>query len=206
VDHTALMSSAPYWMHDGSGNYFVFTGFSGPTTLTGVPAAGSYGALAVPLANGAPIFQSAQLNVTAIHTLTAAVEVAVEIGEAIVVRAEVDDAAAQAVIAAIEGEDGIHEHYVADGESSYTWAWQRAVTEIAVFGAPLLRASVITDDMNAVPGAELSVAISAPGALTDTLVIDTVDLEFPQANQPPRRTCEASTVKLETVLDALKSQ
>jgi hypothetical protein len=147
----------------------------------------------------------------------AAITEDIPVGTTVVVRSQVDDSAAQAAIAAIEGGDGIHEHFVGDGELSYSGCVERADAELDAFGAALLRADWVTQDMQAMPGAEQVINMSSPSALSATLMIDSVSVTFPVdltriATSPtttcssdlfPIRACQGSTVKLANVLDAI---
>lgn len=208
------------WMYDESGNYFVFTTIppgGPPDLLSGIPASG-YGALTVSLEVGQRLYQTGHLDSLTVLNESGAVDTAINRGDAVVVRVQYDDSAAQTAIAAIEGGDGIREHAVTDGDLTYVGCAERAVAELDTFSATLTRAAWVTRDMQAKPGAQQAIAMTSPAALSTTLTIDSVTIDFPidntliatsptstcAATRFPRRTCHGSTVKLETILDAIK--
>jgi hypothetical protein len=57
--------------------------------------------------------------------------------------------------------------------------------------------------MNARPGAQQIINITGTGALSVTETIESVTLDFPIPNHPPRRSCEASAVKVADLFDAI---
>lgn len=190
------------WFHDGNGNYFATRGnlHGPPDFLTGIPATG-YGSVPLVIAAGTPVFQTHHLEAVAAITADGAVPSDIEAGEAVVVRVQVDDSAAQTAIAAIEGGDGIHVRTVTDDTLTYIGCLARGEAELDVFSDALLRATWVTYDMNAKPGTRQVINLASPDALSAQLTVDTVVLEFPISNYPPKRTCEGSTVKLATILD-----
>jgi hypothetical protein len=196
----------PGWFTADNENYWYAAGPTAPygppagTAISGVPTSG-YGAIPVDLPSGTIVYQVPYLVDV---TITAAITEEIPAGTSLVVRAQKDDAAAQAAIAAIEGGDGIHEHIVSDGDLSYAGCLQRAEAELDLFGATLVRASWLTYDMAAVPGAEQVINWSGADTVSATLMIDTVTLTFPLGTHPPLRSCQGSTVKLATVLDAIR--
>jgi hypothetical protein len=57
--------------------------------------------------------------------------------------------------------------------------------------------------MNAVPGTQQVINIAGTGALSATVTVESVLIDFPSANRPPRRTCQGSIVKVARAIDAL---
>jgi hypothetical protein len=196
--------SVPAWLTDGSGNYFYAAGPVVPIgphdVITGIPASG-YGSIPLEFETGAPVYQAPSL---ADVTVLAAITEDVPVGADLIVRAQKNDSAAQTAIAAIEGGDGIHEHFVSDSSLSYAGCAARAQAELDLFSDTLLRASWNTYDMRAMPGGEQSINITGTDTVSATLLIDSVTLTFPIPHHQPLRTCEGSTVKLATILDAIK--
>lgn len=192
------------WVHDGDGHYAAYrsSDLVAPFNLLSIPSSG-YGSIPIEWPAGTPLYQCHHLETVASVAPSSDVERDVDIGEPVVVRAHVNDTAAQTAIAAIEGGDGIHEHVIEDGDLTYAGCVERASAELDVFSAALVRAGWVTHDMNARPGTRQVVSLAAPDLLNTELTIDSATLEFPINNYPPRRTCEGSTVKLATVLDAI---
>jgi hypothetical protein len=192
------------WLSDNNGHYFYAqsrTPLGGGLYLfEGIPASG-YGSVPVDFVSGQAIYGAPYFFSM---TLETALTQEIPAGEAVYVRAQADDAVAQAAIAAIEGGDGIHEHFVSDGSLSYLGCAARAQAELDLFSDTLLRASWNTYDMRAMPGGEQSINITGTDTVSATLLIDSVTLTFPIPHHQPLRTCEGSTVKLATILDAIK--
>jgi hypothetical protein len=209
--------AGPSWVHDGNGHYFYIGGVVAgpPITSSGTPASG-YGSIPIDMPLDTPLYEVPVLfGVVPVATITEEIPE----GTSVVVRTQVDDSAAQTAIAAIEGGDGIHEHFVSDGDLSYAGCVERAQAELDVFSESLIRAEWVTHDLQAEAGATQVVNLSSPSALSTTLTIDSVNVTFPVdltsiATSPtttcdsdlwPRRVCQGSTVKLETVLDAIRN-
>jgi hypothetical protein len=198
----STLVTAPSWLHDGDGHYFyIGSVVAGPPITTGGTPASGYGSIPIDLPLDAPLYEVAHIsNVSPVAAITEDIPV----GTTVVVRAQVDDSAAQTAIAAIEGGDGIHEHCVSDSSLSYAGCVARAQAELDLFSDTLLRASWNTYDMRAMPGGEQSINITGTDTVSATLLIDSVTLTFPIPHHQPLRTCEGSTVKLATILDAIK--
>jgi hypothetical protein len=213
--------TAPGWMTDGQGSYFYYGAMTivgaGPNyELSSIPASG-YGSIQAGTYHpiGTPLYGTPYLvNVTPL----AAISEEIPAGAPLIVRSQKDDTSAQTTIAAIEGGDGIHEYFVSDGDLSYAGCAERAQAELDVFSEALVRAEWVTHDLQAVPGASQAINLTSPSALSTTLTIDAVTITVPvdltniatsptttcDSNLWPRRVCQGSTVKLETVLDAIK--
>jgi hypothetical protein len=87
-----------------------------------------------------------------------------------------DDTAAQTALAALEGGDGIHEHYVQDRRLSFQGATDRATAELARYANPLERLTYRTHDPNTRPGARVTVNLAAPASITGTFTIQSVTI------------------------------
>jgi hypothetical protein len=205
---------SPRWLTDGAGNYF-HASVVDSDTLGSIPAAGEFGCLPVPLVTGQTIWGVDALLGVEVDGVSGTV-FAIEVGDTVAVEEMVEDASAQSAVAAIEGGDGIHEHSVVDGRLSSDGCAERAQAELDTFSASLTRASWVTHDMQAVAGATQATNITSP-TFNTSLTIDSVSIDFlvdntaiaasPAApcdsNRWPRRVVQGSTVKLETVLDAI---
>ena len=121
-------------------------------------------------------------------------------GEVVVQRVELEDTTAQALVAAIEGGDGVHEHIVSDNTLTVDGAITRATQELAAFTSSLTTIAWETEDLNARPGRVQSVDFDS---VVDDLTITRVTLSFPVPNGRPRRQCEATNVRTSEVLDAI---
>jgi hypothetical protein len=206
-DGSWVLSTGTFWCQIGD-QVVSFGGLSG-NDLTSVPASG-LGSLQHDV--GAGTYVRALGMLTGVTGLT----LAQDAGAEVVVQAQEDDAAAQAVIAAIEGGDGVHEHVIVDGRLSADGATQRALAELDTFASSLVRASWVTTNMETLAGASQATNITSP-TFNTTLTIDSVTVDFPVDNTAiatsptspcdsdrwPRRVAQGSTVKLETVLDAI---
>lgn len=179
------------------GDQAIYFGAFGGGALSSIPASG-FGSLQHGVGAGDSVRALGML--VGVDGLTLAQDAGVEV----VVRVEEDDAAAQATISALEGGDGVHEHIVKDGRLSIDGCTERAEAELTAFSAELLRASWETYDLNAVPGTIQTLNLASPDVVTGDLTVDSVQLDFPLTNYHPRRRCEGSTVKLETIMDRIK--
>lgn len=196
------------WATDGRGNFLKYS-FSLLTVdgnyIYDVPYTdGAYGALTVDLPDGTPLYKVHHLVNAVPQTASGTVETAIPTGSEMVVRMQVTDGTYTSNAAAIEGGDGVHEHFISDGDLTYVGCLERATAELAAFNGALLSASWVTYDMNATPGAEQVINTSSPDTISDTLIIESVAFEFERANAPPKRACRGSTVRLETIFDAIK--
>jgi len=98
------------------------------------------------------------------------------IGTAVNMWVAADDTTAQTALAALEGGDGIHEHYVQDRRLSYSGMTERAQGELARFKNPLETIRYKTHDPNTRPGALVTVNLAAPASITGTFTIQSVTI------------------------------
>lgn len=159
--------------------------------LTGVPASGP-GAITADLLAG-----------TVISTAPALVGVApaqrATIGDDVNLIVQVDDLAAQAALAAVEGEgsDGIIEHYIQDRRLSDDGARARGLAELELFKTIETRISYTTHDPETRTGRTVHVAMPAPTNVTGDFLIQrvTIDDVAIASGQYPRRGVDASTTR-----------
>lgn len=206
----------PGWFTPDWANFFWagnFNSMTPPFQLTDIPASG-YGALTVPIQSGKPCTRAHRLKgVTILAPPSGVVEADIDKGATIVIRAEDEQPAAQAVIAALEGgdSDGVYEHFISDSEATYVGCLTKARAELGLFSATLPFATWESSDMNATAGVPIGVNIALTGGLVDTLMIQKVTVVFPNpvykgsiedkvAAARPRRFCEGGLVKLAGVL------
>lgn len=207
-------SFSPRWFVDEAGNAFrgeaVSTGAGG---ISLIPASG-YGSIQFPIPAGSAVYVvDAIYGVGVPGAVSPGTSAFIKKGEAVVVRHVEDDSAAQAAIAALEGEgDGIHEFVIADSDLSYVGVAELAQAQLAAFSEPLAQAHWTTEDLNTFPGSAQDININLTGGITDTVTIDRVVLTFPVHADPtdpyplPLRRCEGSTVRLEGLLDLIQSR
>lgn len=197
-----LFSSGGGWAQV-NGQTIRYTAVSS-TSLTGIPETGD-GALQSTVNYGSTVSQAPQL--TGIPaTGTGSLTHAITKGAAIHLRVTRDDTLAQAVVAAVEGGDGIHEHVVVERRLSEDGAIERAEAELDAFGAVLAEAEWETEDLNAKVGRPQAIAITGDDAIAATLTITRVNLEFPLVNHRPTRRCQASTIKTARLLDVVQTE
>jgi hypothetical protein len=212
------ISNWPFWLRDADGNHFHAADPVAPggpyDAITGIPASG-YGSIPVELAVGTVLYQAHHFEVVTPLTDSSTVEVAVDKDVSVTVRVQHDDPAAQAVIAAIEGGDGIHEYFVSDSNLTYTGCSQRAAAELDIFAATLPYAEWETQDLNAGPGSQQVINVTETGGLSVTVTIQRVSLSFPEpamitGSEPlsfiglPRRVCQGGTVKLQGLFEEIR--
>jgi hypothetical protein len=157
--------------------------------LTGVPAAGA-GAITADMLAG-----------TVISTVPALVGVApsqrVTIGDDVNLIVQVDDLPAQTALAAVEGGDGIVEHYIQDRRLSDDGARARGLAELVLFKAVETRISYTTHDPETRSGRTVHVNLPAPTNLSGDFLIQrvTIDEVMTWTETYPRRVVDASTTR-----------
>lgn len=169
---------------------------TGGGQLTGLPASG-FGSLTAAVKSST---QVTWLGGIRLSDTGVTFEPPLKTGEAVVQRVELEDTTAQALVAAVEGGDGIHEHKVSDNRLTVDGAITRAAQELGAFNGSLTTVTWDTEDLNARPGRVQTVNF---GSFIDDLLITRVSLTFPQPYALPRRQCEASNVRTSEVLDAI---
>lgn len=132
----------------------------------------------------------------------------------IVMYVQVDDAAAQTALAAVEGGDGIHEFLVQDGRLNTDGATARANAELAIFGAAIESIAYKTRDTSTRAGRAVAVSLASPTSISGTFLIRQVTIRgFDElgartahsARAFPIREVEATPVRLGGFLDQLSS-
>jgi hypothetical protein len=197
-DATWVIATGTSWCQIGDQIvYFAGSSGGGPTNINTIPTSG-FGSIQHAIGTGESVRALGML--VGVSGLTLAQEAGVEVA----VQGEADDTSSQTAIAAIEGGDGIHEYIVVDGRYNADGCVERAEAELDLgFTEALLRCSWVTYDMNAVPGTQQVINIAGTGALSATVTVESVLIDFPSANRPPRRTCQGSIVKVARAIDAL---
>jgi hypothetical protein len=195
VDDARVFATAPGWVKVGD-QIVRYTGSSNaaPGVLSGFPAAG-FGALMAAVTAGTTVTWLQHVKLSGVT-----IAPPVNAGDSVTQVVVVDDAAAQAATAAVEGGDGVHEQGVQDGRLSVSGMTARANSELTDFDHPLLSATWATSDRNAKAGRLQVITIDG---VSITLMITSVDVTFEVPHVDPRRTCTGSTVRTAALLDAL---
>lgn len=157
--------------------------------LTGIPASG-VGAITADIPPGTVVTTSpALIGVSPVVPVT--------IGDAIQLIAQVDDTAAQAAMAAIEGGDGIIEFYIQDRRLSEAGARARGLAELELFKTVETQLTYTTHDVKTRSGRTVHVDLPAPTNLTGDFLIQrvTIDDVSIASNWNPRRKVDASTTR-----------
>lgn len=177
-----------------AGQCISYTGKSS-TSLTGVPASGA-GAITSTLNYGTEILSVPSLSGIPASG-TGAIQYAIAVGDQVNVVAQVDDATAQATLAALEGGDGIHEHAIQDRRLTLDTAEARGTAELNRFKNAIVTVSYETRDPLTHVGKTITFNLGDPTNLADDFVIQRVTrtqftgLPFSY----PRCAVEASNVK-----------
>lgn len=194
VADVSVFADAYGWVKVG--DQIVRYASQGASTLEGIPSLG-FGALSAAVSSGAAVTWLGAIRLSDTGVIFSP---SLAVGERVVQRVTLEDAAAQAIIAAIEGGDGRHEHVVTDNRLTVDGALARAARELAAFAADLTTVVWDTEDMNAKPGRLQTVTY---GEVELAVPITRVELSFPVPNRRPLRRCEASSVRPSQVLDAI---
>ena len=168
-----------------------YTGISG-NDLTGIPANGPGAIL-----NSVPYGHA----IDALPALTginggSGLAAAITKGAPIHLWVQVDDTAAQAIVAARDGSDGVIEHLIMDerrGEASLTALCQ---ADLALFARTLKTVTYATRDLKTKSGKPITINLTSP-AINDTLTIQEVtitEIGF-VSGLAPRFTVRASSVR-----------
>jgi hypothetical protein len=165
------------------------TSTSGGNFLTGIPASGP-GAITAAIPAGTVVSSSpALVGVSPV--------VAVTLGDAVQLLAQVDDVPAQTAMAAVEGGDGIIEHYIQDRRLSEAGAIARGTAELTLFKQIETQVTYTTHDPNTRSGRTVHMDLPAPTNLVGDFLIQkvTIDDVSIAKNWYPKRTVEASTTR-----------
>lgn len=199
ADYAAFPVSG--WMLVGD-QVIRYTGKSsaaGAFYLTGIPAAG-VGAITATIPVGEIITAAPALTGVTLSAPIAA-------GDTVQLLVVVDDTAAQATLAALEGGDGIIEQYIQDRRLSEAGARARALASLDLFKAVEVRIAYLTYDPETRSGRTVHVDLPAPTTLTGDFLIQSVDIDQVNfsPNFFPRRRVTASSTRFtfENVLQRL---
>lgn len=191
------------WVAIGNGEQFIrYTGISG-NSLTGIPAAGP-GAI-----TAAVTFGSTATLAPSLIGIPAAgagsIQYAIKTGDEINLLALVEDASAQAELAAATGGSGIRESYVQDRRISYTEAVARGNSVLAERSRALVTVAYKSRDANVRSGSSVTASMPAPNTLSGTFKIQDVEIAaFRElAGQAPTRSATASS-QLYSLSDLLR--
>jgi len=195
LNASSVFTVSPGWAYCG-GQYIRFTGASA-TQLTGIPALG-FGAITNPLSNGSEITWASTIVIA--NAPGVLIDPPITANETVVQRIQVEDASAQSALAAIEGGNGVHVHYISDGRLSLAGMQSRANAELSDFRTILRSATWTTYDQNAERGRLQSITAAS---VSFTLLITSCTITFPKKNYPARRQCEGTTVRTAALLDAV---
>lgn len=173
----------------GNGEQVIrYTGVT-PSSLTGVPASG-------PGALTATIAYNASITVAPALTGVAGITRTLIDGEEIYLLIVRDALAAQAALAAIEGGDGVIEHFIQDRRLSAAGATATADAELALFATPEIRVTYTTRDPKTRSGKVIAINLPAPTNLTGDFLIQRVQLSrFHIPALAPLRTVQASSTR-----------
>jgi hypothetical protein len=191
VEDTAAFPASGWAMAPGD-QLFSYTGrttTSGTGSLTGIPVSG-VGSLTAAVRSGT-------LKVVPHLTGVTGVLYAINKGEPVNIVVTVNDTAAQAVMAAAVGGDGIHEMFLSDGRWSITEATARATAELSQRKDPLATTHVVSRDQTIQSGRTISFSLTNP-AITGTAKIQRVTISEigifgPTGTTLPKRTVECSS-------------
>jgi len=173
----------------GNGEQVIrYTGVT-PTSLTGIPASG-------PGSLTATVGYNASITVAPALTGVSGIARTLIDGEEIYLLIVRDALAAQAALAAIEGGDGIIEHFIQDRRLSAAGATATADAELALFAAPEIRVSYTTRDPLTRSGKLVAINLPAPTNLVGSFLIQRVQLSrFHVPQLAPLRTVQASSTR-----------
>lgn len=184
------------WVIDTAGNGVAVTHTT--DALATLTVTTGYGSIPVFIPAGTSFYNAPFISPNAVSNP------AIERGDDIIGRYTINDTTTQALIAAIEGGDGVHEYVVVDSLLDYDGMVARAQSELNVFSATaIVDMAWDTEDDNAIPGRQQVVNLTTVDALSVTLTITRVTIDIPEPHRRPLRHCEASTVKVARLLDVV---
>jgi len=195
VSSTAAFSAAGGFAVVGNGAQVIRYSGVTVTALTGVPASGP-GALTSTVAYNSSITVAPALTGVPASGTGAIRTRGIVDGEEIHLVVERNDTAAQAALAAIEGGDGVIEHYIQDRRLSHAGATATADAELQLFSAPDIRVTYTTRDPKTRSGKPIAINLPAPTNLVGTFLIQRVQFsKFDIPGVPPLRTVQASSTR-----------
>lgn len=167
-------SPAGGWAIIGNGQQVIrYSGISG-TTLTGVPASGLGAITATIVYNSTVTAAAALLGIPA--SGSGAILYSIKKGDPINVLAQVDQASAQTLLAALVGGDGVQEHYLQDRRLSLAEATARATVALAQRNQVDLALTFKTRDCNTGAGRTISVNLPDPMNIAADFTIQSVSI------------------------------
>jgi hypothetical protein len=181
------------WAIIGNGQQIVrYTGLSG-TMLTGVPASGLGAITATITYNSTVTAAPALLGIPA--SGTGAILYTIKKGDPINLLAQVDDAAAQAVLAALVGGDGVQETYLQDRRLSLAEATARATAALAQRNQVDIVITFKSRDCNTGAGRTIRVNLPAPMNLVADFTIQSVSIGWFSPNILPTYEVRAASTQ-----------
>ena len=195
VSSTAAFAAGGGFAVVGNGAQVIrYSGLTG-TALTGVPASGP-GALTSTVAYNSSITVAPALTGVPASGPGAISQRGLVDGEEIHLLVERNDVAAQTALAAIEGGDGVIEHYIQDRRLSHAGATATADAELQLFSAPEIRVSYTTRDARTRTGKTIAIDLPAPTNLAGAFLIQRVQFSrFDVPGVPPLRAVQASSTR-----------
>lgn len=157
------------------GSQIIFYGSRSSVTMSSVPASG-LGAILADITAGTPItFQPFLKGIPA--SGSGSILYAINADDSLSIKVVRNDLAAQAILAALEGGDGIHEFPVNDSTlSTVTQCNARGDAELAQFGLQLKTLTYDTRDPKTTTGQDIIVNLLAPTSISLTVRIQTVSI------------------------------
>lgn len=185
-----------------NGQFITFTGkstTSGAGNLTGVPATGP-GAVNVALPSGAIVTNLPCLSGIP-SSGAGAISAQISAGDTVTAYVQRDDAAAQAVLAAAQGGDGIVEYVIDESLlASVTAMNARGDADLALFSTALVTVRYATRDVRTKSGKTVTMNLSAPTSISGTFKISHVSIDqidLAAGRMAPRFRVEASSARFD---------
>lgn len=186
----------PGWIKSFDSDQMIYFGGVAGNTLTNIPTSGP-GAIRQDIPINTLVYHLPQLSIYAVP-----LAVAVPAGTAVTPMTTVDDAAAQATQAAIEGGDGIHEAAIRDRRFDQGNAQELGDADLDFFNDSIDEVSWVTRDMNARVGSRQSISLTGTDSYSTTVTIRRVDVEYPDGQlMVPIRRCTGAIVRPATLRD-----
>lgn len=184
-----------------------FNGKSG-FQLTGIPSSG-YGAITSDVRTDMAVTHLGAVRLSETGIL---LDPPVATGDLVIQRIQVDDPDAQALLAALEGGDGIHEHVIEAEQLDLQGSLDRAQAELDLFSRPVVSVTYETRDRYARAGRFVTVDQTGTLPITGRFVIQHVVVRFTDMASGagrrsfPVRTVTAAPVRARSIIDALGTQ